>query len=125
MALIKGVLQYHTVAVSGSLAENLTNALSGLGERKRKIERIWFCPDFASAPTINLQVVAKVQQTEVLRFDHSNFQDLDSDTKQYLSVDRSLPMDLVLDEGQAFNVGFYKSGATPGGTVSFAYRDLE
>lgn len=125
MVQMMGVLQYTTVSVSGSAAENLTNALSGLGEKKRKIEKIWFAPDWNSAPTNSLYAVAKVQQTEVLRFDISHFMDLDTDTDQFLAIDRSLPMDLQLERGESFNVGFSKTGATPGGTVSIAYRDLE
>lgn len=125
MAEIKGILQYYTATVSGSNSENLTNIVNNLGEKKRKIEHIWFAPTWVSSPTNTLYAVAKIQQTEILLFDLSNFMDLDTDTDQFLSVQRGLAMDCVLERGEAFNVGFSKSGATPGGTVSIAYRDLE
>lgn len=125
MVSMMGQLQYQSVAVSGSLVENLTNGLSGLGEKKRKIERIWFAEDWSGAPDNAEYAVAKVEQTEVLRFYLGHFKDLDTDTDQYLSVQRSIEMDLILERGQAFNVGFSLSGGTPGGVVTFAYRDLE
>ena len=122
---MKGVLQYFSVECASTATESITNAVNGLGEKKRKIERIWFSPLWASSPLNTLYAIAKVQQTEVLKFDISHFMDLDSDTDQFLAIDRSLSMDLTLDRGEAFNVGFRKSGSNVGGTVSFAYRDLE
>ena len=121
----KGILQYTTISVSGSNAENLTNILTNLGEKERKVEMIWFAPSAASSPSNDIEFVAKIQQTEILRFTSSHFQDLDSDTNAYLSVDRSIKMDCKLQRGEAFLVGFSKTGATPGGLVTIAYRDLE
>lgn len=121
----QGMLQYHTVYCASTSGLSLTNALASLGEKKRHIERIWFSPLWSSAPTNSLEAVAKIQQTEILSFDLTHFMDTDTDTDQYLSVKRDLEMDVTLERGEAFNVGFRLSGTNVGGSVTIAYRDLE
>ena len=121
----KGILQYHTVYCASTATLSLTNALATLGEKARHIEKIYFSPLWSSAHTASVEGVAKIQQTEILSFDLTHFMDADTDTKQFLSVDRCLPMDVDLKRGEAFNVGFRLSGSNVGGSVTIAYRDLE
>lgn len=121
----RNILQYHTVYCASTSGLSITNALATLGEKKRHIERIWFSPLWSSSPTNSLEAVAKIQQTEILSFDMSHWMDTDTDTDQYKDVERSLPMDVTLERGEAFNVGFRLTGTNVGGSVTIAYRDLD
>lgn len=118
--------RYKTITITATSTERaLSNALSGIGEKRRRIHALWPCPSATSSPTSGITLLALVDQEEIVEFDLNAFRDLDSDSNAYLSVPKRVPLDIVLEENQGFQLGFAQASTTNGGTIIMEYDDLE
>jgi len=117
---------YKTITVASGTGEVLSDALSGLGEKKRKI--IALLPSLNPAtggPSTAVRVRGYRDQFQVVDYDHDLWRSGDSDTTDYLAVPRLIPIDLTLERGQGFQLGFYHASSTPAGKITIQYEDLE
>lgn len=116
------------VYVTGSNAENLADALAGLGEKKRTITALWFKPEYTTNTSEGIDVLiecrAYVEQTQVIKFLFDNFAMAVNNTNSIITQWAGNPRiecNIPLDVGQGFKVGFAKTGGTPEGSVTIEY----
>ena len=122
------MIQYRTIIVSGSDAENLADALAGLGEKKRRVRALWFeGPKSASGSTQFVRGRAYKQRNQVVDFNMDVWlqSDQDANPLNKLALEPRVPIDVMLERGDGFEVGFFLSSGTPTGRVTMEFEDLE
>lgn len=119
--------KYRDITVSSGSGRQLSNALSGLGERKRRVIALIPTVDNQSttdrANMLDHKVLAYKNQDQVCEFNYSSFCSGVTSTIDVLDVQRLIDLDLQLDVGDGFQVGFEKS-TNEGGTITMVYEDL-
>jgi len=119
--------KYIEVGASAS-GETLVNALSGLGEKNRKIKSLAFVPDFvtsATYPARGTRVRAYKNQDQIVDAALTSF--AFSVYSSYTGSDMQsvFELDMPLKQGDGFKVGLYNSSATPSGNLQIVYEDME
>lgn len=123
------MIRYKHVTVGASASgETTVDALSGLGEKKRKIMQLWYVPSISATATPALdgtRIRAYKGQEQVVDFCVDSF-NLGVYSGIYLTQDiKPLDLDMDLERGQGFSLGLYDASSTPVGSLQFSYQDME
>jgi len=121
--------RYKTVAVTASgSGETLSDALAGLGEKKRNVIGLQYTNDGVTTgglPTRSTNVRAYKNQDQVVDYNIGHFDAVVfSNTSMIENVDL-IPLDMKLDRGDGFQVGLYNASLTPTGDIVMVYEDME
>ena len=122
------MIRYKHVTIGAAAAgETTVDALSGLGEKKRKIMQLWYVPAISITATPALdgtRIRAYKGQEQVVDFCVDSF-NLGVYSGIYLTQDiKPLDLDMDLERGQGFSLGLYDSSSTPVGSLQFSYQDM-
>ena len=114
-----------TFTVAGT-GETLTNALSGIGERKRIIKRL-------RADGMRTSTAASPQHQAFLRAYKRTDQVVDARPESFVACLSSAttkvialwdqPVDIPLDQGDGFQIGFYDASTSFTGYITMEYED--
>lgn len=125
------VIKSKSIAITGAAGNSVNDALAGLGEKKRRIKSLVFNPPaIASATAWSSYYVTKCvaykDQEQVMEVSLGSFmQPITSATDApFLDLVRRVELDLELDVGDGFKVGWYNTSAISG-SVDMYYEDLE
>ena len=123
------MIRYKHVTIGASAAgETTVDALSGLGEKKRKILQLWYVPAISETDTPALDgtnIRAYKGQEQVVDFRVDSF-NLGVYSGIYLTQDvKPLDLDMDLDRGVGFSLGLHNASETPVGSLQFSYQDME
>lgn len=119
--------RYVTLTIASGTGEILTDALSGLGEKKRKIVSL---RPIVEENTTNVydrlyhHVKAYKNQDEIVDFDYGSFQNGLYSSLADVSETKLIDLDLQLERGDGFKVGFEKA-TNEGGRIIIEYIDQE
>lgn len=110
--------------------ETLVNALAGLGEKKRMIKSLQYCPATLSPPlptsenkTTNVR--AYKNQERIVDVSLGSFTwGVFSNTK-YVEYANPILVDIPLERGDGFKVGFQDASTFNTGSIIMEYQDLE
>lgn len=121
------MLKYQDINLPTGNTENIANALSGLGERKRKIHELWFYyggTDSDNAPYDKFR--AYIEQLRVMDVDARNFlYPFASADFEPTDMPIRIKVDIDLEIGQGFQVSVYHTGGTSNSwNCTMVYEDL-
>lgn len=121
------MIQYQFIEIPSGNNENLTDALAGLGERKRRIRAIIVnnkSTGVITAVTHRLRLYR--EQTRVVDYHLAAwyFSTASSDFEA-VSLPIRIPVDLTLEVGEGLQVGLYSASTTTSSfNITMEYEDL-
>lgn len=123
------MLRYKFVEVNASTSgEKTVDALSGLGEKKRKIKQLFYVPAITSSASPDKdgdRIRAYKNQEQIVDFCVDSF-NLGVYSGIYFTEDvKPIDLDLELQRGEGFTLGLFNASATPTGDLQFSYEDME
>ena len=123
------MLRYKFVEVNASASgEKTVDALSGLGEKKRKIKQLFYVPAITSSASPDKdgdRIRAYKNQEQIVDFCVDSF-NLGVYSGIYFTEDvKPIDLDLELQRGEGFTLGLFNASATPTGDLQFSYEDME
>lgn len=123
------MLRYKFVEINASTSgEKTVDALSGLGEKKRKIKQLFYVPAITSSASPDKdgdRIRAYKNQEQIVDFCVDSF-NLGVYSGIYFTEDvKPIDLDLELQRGEGFTLGLFNASATPTGDLQFSYEDME
>jgi len=120
------MLKYHYIAVTGSATENLANALSGLGERDRKIHKFiiaWY--GSSGGVTRDLRFRVYLEQNRLVDYALNAWINVDTtNDEDLIEVPVEIPVDMDIKAGEGLQVGQFTTSATNAAfAVTMVYED--
>lgn len=122
------MLRYKPITIPTGNSENLADALSGIGERKRKIHK--FILDWTGTSggvSTGDKVRVYLEQDRIVDYPITAWIDGDSDANPLLirDIPTEIPMDLTLEVGQSLQAGNFNASVTsPTFDLIMVYEDL-
>jgi len=115
------------VGAAGS-GETLVDALAGLGEKKRIIKKIYYVASgtVTGAPVaIGSRIRAYKNQEQLVDFSVDSFNRGVYSGTSWIADIFPIGVDIDLAKGDGFQIGLFRSGATPTGDLQIEYVDQE
>ena len=123
------MLRYKFVEINASTSgEKTVDALSGLGDKKRKIKQLFYVPAITSSASPDKdgdRIRAYKNQEQIVDFCVDSF-NLGVYSGIYFTEDvKPIDLDLELQRGEGFTLGLFNASVTPTGDLQFSYEDME
>lgn len=121
------MLRYQNISIPTGNVENLANALSGLGERKRKIHAFLFHYAGTNSPSAtNERFRVYKEQDQIVDYSVRNFVFPFASTDfEPTNMPFKIEVDMDLEIGEGLQVGvFLTSGTTNSWNCTMVYEDL-
>lgn len=117
------MIRYKNVAVSAAAGETLSDALAGLGERKRKIHALIVAGNASTTGLVNgVDLRCYKNQDQIVDYNLNAWLSRDSDNAyEPVNVPIRIPVDILLESGDGLKVGF---NGNFGGDVIIEYSDV-
>ncbi len=123
--------KFVTIAVGmAAIGETLVNALSGLGEKKRKIKTLQYCaatlsPPLPTGESSTTHIRAYRDQERIVDVSLGSFRRGVFSNTTFIEQAEPILVDIPLERGQGFKVGFSDSATYNTGSIIMQYEDLE
>lgn len=124
--------RFTTITVGAAAAgETLVNALSGIGEKKRKIVSLRYAhaatDALSGAPANSLytRIRAYRDQDQFIDVSIGSFQWAMVSNLPYLERGDVVLTDTILEKGEGLKIGFFNASVVPYGNLVMEYQDLE
>ena len=123
------MLRYKFVEINPSTSgEKTVDALSGLGEKKRKIKQLFYVPTITTSATPAKdgdRIRAYKNQEQIVDFCVDSFNLAVFSGIYFPDEIKPIDLDLDLQRGEGFSLGLFNASSTPTGDLQFSYEDME